>query len=267
MKLALALPCFVDDPEIPIAVARRAEAAGLDGVFVYDHLWRDKPPPRRGALECFTLLGAIAAETTTIRIGSLVARATLRPPAVLAASLDAVQRISGGRVIAGLGSGDSESRAENEAFGLVFGDMDTRVQALIAAVQATVDQGYPVWVGGRAHHVREVVALADGWNRWGGPPEVFRERSELVRAVAPDATLTWGGLALVGRDDAQAAQKAEGRTLGPDVVMGGPERVAAQLRAYAGVGAEWAILGPIDASDPENATILGEAVAPLVRAG
>jgi len=131
VKLGLALPSFVDDPEIPIAVARRADAAGLDGVFVYDHLWRDKPPPRRGALECFTLLGAIAAETTTIHIGTLVARATLRPPAALAAALDTAQRISRGRVIAAIGSGDSESRAENEAFGLPFGHMDTRVEALI----------------------------------------------------------------------------------------------------------------------------------------
>jgi alkanesulfonate monooxygenase SsuD/methylene tetrahydromethanopterin reductase-like flavin-dependent oxidoreductase (luciferase family) len=50
------------------------------------------------------------------------------------------------------------------------------------------------------------------------------------------------------------------------VVAGGPERVAARLRAYADLGAEWAILGPLDAPDPENATILGELVAPLVRA-
>ena len=78
-----------------------------------------------------------------------------------------------------------------------------------------MDAGIPVWVGGHAHHVREVVALADGGTRGAASPEQFRERSELVRAVAPDATLTWGGLALLGRDDAHAAEKAEGRDVGP----------------------------------------------------
>ena len=103
MKLGLALPSFVDDPEIPIAVARTAEAAGLDGVFVYDHLWRDRPPPRRPALECFGLLGAVAAETERIHVGTLVARATLRPAAVLAQAFATANRASGGRVIAGIG--------------------------------------------------------------------------------------------------------------------------------------------------------------------
>jgi len=78
--------------------------------------------------------------------------------------------------------------------------------------------------------------------------------------------MTWGGLALLGRDDAHAAAKAERRELADNVVAGGPERVAARLRAYAAVGAEWVILGPLDASDPENAAILGETVAPLVCA-
>ncbi len=75
MRIGYALPTFVDDPELPIAVARRAESAGIDGVFVYDHMWRDVPPPRRGALECFALLGAVAAETDRVHLGPLVARA------------------------------------------------------------------------------------------------------------------------------------------------------------------------------------------------
>ena len=207
VKLGLALPSFVDDPEVPIGVARTAEAAGLDGVFVYDHLWRDKPPPRRPALECFALLGAVAAETTRIHVGTLVARATLRPAATLAHSLDAAQRISGGRLIAAIGAGDSESRAENEAFGLPFGTLASRVLALADAVGAARGRGYPVWVGGNATVVREVVAIADGWNTWGDTPEQFRDRSALVRAVAPEAELTWGGLILLGRDREQAARQ------------------------------------------------------------
>src|SRR3954467_6637254 len=95
VRVGLTLPSFVEDPEIPIAVARAAEAAGLDGVFVYDHLWRGDPPNRRPALECFALLGAVAAETHTIRVGTLVARATLRPAATLANSFATAGRIAG----------------------------------------------------------------------------------------------------------------------------------------------------------------------------
>src|SRR5690349_21283384 len=103
VNLGLALPSFVEDPEIPIEVARAAEAAGLDGVFVYDHLWRGDPPNRRPALECFALLGAVAAETTRVSVGTLVARSTLRPPATLANSFATAQRVSDGRLIAGIG--------------------------------------------------------------------------------------------------------------------------------------------------------------------
>ena len=68
IQVGLTLPSFVEDPDIPIAVARAAEEAGLDAVFVYDHLWRGHPPKRRPALECFALLGAVAAETTRIQL-------------------------------------------------------------------------------------------------------------------------------------------------------------------------------------------------------
>jgi len=264
MRLGLALPSFVDDPEIPIRVARAAEDAGLDGVFVYDHLWRGGPSHRRPALECFALAGAVAAETATIAVGTLVARATLRPPATLAASFDTLQRVSGGRLIAGIGAGDSESRAENEAYGLAFGTVEDRVDALYGAVAACRGRGYPVWVGGHHRRVRHVVAIGDGWNGWGGDVERFAHDAAYVRQVAPDVTLTWGGLALLGRDDGHAADKAQRLRPPADVVAGGPEVVAAALRGYRDAGAAWAIVAALDARDPENAQVLGAAVRPLL---
>src|SRR5437660_11576174 len=130
VRVGLTLPSFVEDPDIPIAVAHAAEEAGLDAVFVYDHLWRGHPPKRRPALECFALLGAVAAETTRIHVGTLVARASMRPPATLANSLATAQRVSDGRLIAAIGAGDSQSRAENESFGLGFGRPGARMAAL-----------------------------------------------------------------------------------------------------------------------------------------
>jgi alkanesulfonate monooxygenase SsuD/methylene tetrahydromethanopterin reductase-like flavin-dependent oxidoreductase (luciferase family) len=265
MKLGLTLPSFVEDPDIPITVAHAAEDAGVDGIFVYDHVWRDVPPPRRPALECFSLLGAVAAETSTLHVGTLVARATLRPAATLANAFDAAQRVSGGRLIAAIGAGDSQSREENESFGLPFGTMADRVAALVSAVRAARHRGYPVWVGGLAPQVREAVVLADGWNGWGGLPEQWGARAAFVREIAPSATLTWGGLVLLGGDDDHAREKARSRTVGPDVAVGGPRVVASRLREYEEQGAEWVIVAPLDASDPDNARLLGEEIAPLLR--
>jgi alkanesulfonate monooxygenase SsuD/methylene tetrahydromethanopterin reductase-like flavin-dependent oxidoreductase (luciferase family) len=238
VHIGLALPSFVDDPEIPITVARAAEAAELDGVFVYDHLWRGDPPNRRPALECFALLGAVAAETERVQVGTLVVRATLRPPATLANSLATAQRVSNGRLIAAIGSGDSHSRAETDAFGVEFGSMVDRVNALHDSVRAAAGSGYPVWVGGHAVQVREIAAIADGWNSWGSEPEQFAEQGALVREVSPDATLTWGGLARP-RDE-------------------GAPALAERLRPYARAGATWIIIGPVDSSSPENAPVLGD---------
>ncbi len=264
MKLGLTLPSFVEDPEIPLAVARAADAAGIDGVFVYDHLWRDRPPPRRPALEGFALLGAVAAETRRVAIGTLVARATLRPPAVLAHGFDTAQRISGGRLIAGIGSGDKQSREENEAFGLEFGNMAMRIEALHDAVRAALGRGYPVWVGGHAVQVREIVPLADAWNSWGRDAERFAEEAALVHAIAPTAELTWGGLVVLARTDAEARDKAQARNASKDVIVGSPATVAAALRDYEAVGATWAVLGPLDSSNPENAELIAD-VADALR--
>lgn len=238
VNIGLALPSFVDDPDIPIGVARAAEAAGLDGVFVYDHLWRGDPPNRRPALECFALLGAVAAETSRIHVGTLVARATLRPPATLANAYATAQRVSGGRVIAAIGAGDSQSRAEGEAYGLGFGTLIDRITALHDAVRAASNNGYPVWVGGRAAQVRQIVAVADGWNSWGTDPAQFVEQGALVREIAPGAALTWGGLARPLEEGATA--------------------LADRLWPYVEADAAWIIIGPVDSSNPANAPVLGQ---------
>jgi alkanesulfonate monooxygenase SsuD/methylene tetrahydromethanopterin reductase-like flavin-dependent oxidoreductase (luciferase family) len=275
VRLGLTLPSFVEDPETPLAVGAAAEAAGVHGVFVFDHLFRTaKGGGLRPALEGTTLLGALAAQTRRIAIGTLVARATLRPPATLATALDTVQRIAGPRVLAGVGAGDTESRAEMETFGFDFGTEADRVQALRATLRVLHGRGYPVWVGGRARHVGLIAAEnADGWNRWGASVEVFtREITEMHGLVerlcaAPGLfTPSWGGLVLVAETEAGAEKKAASRAVAPDVIVGGPERVAERLRPYADAGARWLILGPLDSSDPDNAAILGERVLPLLAA-
>ncbi len=273
MKLGLTLPTFSTDPSAAIAVARAAEAAGVDGVFVFDHLFRTAADGHhRPALEPVALLGALSQATATITLGTLVARVSLRPPASLRGGLDTLQRLAPGRLIAGVGAGDSRSAVENERFGLPAGTREDRVAVLDDAAVALRDRGYPVWVGGASAAVRAVAGrAADGWNRWGADVDTFGTQAQSLRRAAVRAPFvcSWGGLVVLAPDDAAAAAKAERLGARPEVIVGGPRRAAAALAAYGDAGADWVIVGPVDSSDPGNATLLGEQVAPAIagRAG
>jgi alkanesulfonate monooxygenase SsuD/methylene tetrahydromethanopterin reductase-like flavin-dependent oxidoreductase (luciferase family) len=147
--------------------------------------------------------------------------------------------VSGGRVIAGLGAGDSQSRAENEAYGLEFGTLDDRLAQLRAAVVATRARGLPVWVGGAVRRVGAIAALADGWNAWGlGPEELAPEIAEL-REAAPGAAVTWGGVARPREEGAAA--------------------LADRLARYAELGCTWAVVACADPLDPVNAEVIADA--------
>lgn len=284
--VGLTLPSFQFDPEQVLTVARAAEAAGLDGVFLFDHLFRQRgdaaDAERRPALELLTMTAAVAAATTRLAVGTLVARATLRPPATLRAGFDTLARIAPGRIIAGLGGGDDESVAEDRAFGVLPADPEPagteeagpqdfgayRIGQLEATVHALAGRDYPVWVAGRSPAaLRLAAATADGWNHWGSVPSAFAAvagglRAEVTKARrdADSLAYTWGGLAVLAPTAAEAEAKRE-RLNGnrPGIVSGDPAEVAAQIAVYAEAGAGWVILGPIDSSNPENATLLGEA--------
>src|SRR5271169_153104 len=128
MRIGVTLPSFRADAGA-LDAARRAEAAGLDGVFVFDHLW-PLGRPDRPALASFPLLGAVAAVTETVALGPLVARVGLVPDEVLVAELASLSHMAPGRLIAGIGTGDAMSAPENQAYGIAFADAGTRRLAL-----------------------------------------------------------------------------------------------------------------------------------------
>jgi len=271
VRVGITLPSFRETAGPALAVAAAAEASGVDAVFAYDHLFRVAADgTRRPALEMFALLGAVAASTTSIAVGSLVARATLRPPAVLASGFATVARIAGpDRLLVTIGAGDRESREENESFGLEFGTLGERVEALRDAVDAVRTVGVPVWVGGTHPAVLDVAAgHAHGWNRWGYGLERFAEQAAGIRAAATHTAfaVSWGGLVVLDDDDASATDKAERLDASPGTIVGGPDTVARALRGYVDGGADWVIVGPVDSSDPDNARRLGEELAPRLRA-
>jgi len=276
LRLGLTLPSFRSDPEPVLAVARAAEAAGIDGVFAFDHLFRARGVGAgdeiRPSLELLTTMGAVAAETARVVVGSLVARASLRPPASLVAAFDTLARIAPGRLVAGIGAGDKLSAPEDEAFGVAPAD---RLGCLAEVVNRAAGRGYQVWVAGPSPAVRRLAATrADGWNLWGADAARFATLAASVRegviAAGRDPAEfapSWGGLVLAGASDAEAEAKLERFGERPGLLWGGPERLAEGLSAYAEAGAAWVVLGPIDSSNPDNAAILGEAVRPLLVSG
>ncbi len=123
MKVGVILPLSTDNG-VPSYIqirawARAAEAAGLDSVWIYDHLlyrFPDKPP--QGIWEGWTVMAALAEATERVELGALVLCTAFRNPAVLAKMAVTLDEISGGRIILGLGAGWHEP--EFAAFSLPF---------------------------------------------------------------------------------------------------------------------------------------------------
>jgi alkanesulfonate monooxygenase SsuD/methylene tetrahydromethanopterin reductase-like flavin-dependent oxidoreductase (luciferase family) len=225
-------------------------------VFVFDHLW-PIGQRMRPALHSTTLLGALAVETERVTLGTLVARVGLVPDAVLVHSLVSLHRMVGGRLIAGLGTGDSLNREENEAYGVPFAPVGDRVAAVVDCCRRLRAAGVTTWVGGHSAAIREVAAAeAEGWNGWGIDAETFA-------AHAPSGPeITWGGQVLTGRTRAQADAKLRAHGARPGLVSGTIDDLRAHLDALAAAGATWAVCAPLDVgTDPGAVEMLSEAAA------
>lgn len=214
------MPQFSANAEAAIAAAVRAEELGLDGVFVFNHLWPIGRPDG-SVLECFTLLGAIAQETSRVRLGPLVARIGLLPDAVLAHSFFTLQRMAGDRLIAGVGTGDRLSAAENLAYGLEYPPVAERVTAVDTVCRQLRTAGIETWAGGRSPAIRRVArSSADALNVWdASPADVATEGAEVPR-------ITWG---------AQV-----------DLSVTSPAQLVERLKEIEAAGADFAVCAPIN---------------------
>src|SRR3954463_1866533 len=127
MRIGIQLPEVEREVRWPeyLVMARAAEDAGFDSVWLRDHLLYDAP--ERAPWEAWTLLSALAAATSTVRLGPLVACAGFHPPAVLAKMASTVDEVSGGGFVLGnsggrfvLGIGSGWNRREFDAFGIPY---------------------------------------------------------------------------------------------------------------------------------------------------
>jgi F420-dependent oxidoreductase-like protein len=115
--------------EQQLAMARAAESHGFGAFFRSDHLLRIKPGSGApGPTDSWVTLGALARETATIRLGTMVTSATFRLPGPLAVAIAQVDAMSGGRVEVGLGTGWFE--AEHTAYGIPFPSLRERFERL-----------------------------------------------------------------------------------------------------------------------------------------
>lgn len=118
-----------------VAQAVAAEQAGFDTVFVMDHFFQLPMlgPPEREMFEAYTLLGALAARTERVRLGTLVTGVTYRHPSLLAKEVTALDVISGGRALLGIGAAWYD--VEHAALGFDFPPITERYERLIDALE------------------------------------------------------------------------------------------------------------------------------------
>ncbi|MFI5614274.1 LLM class flavin-dependent oxidoreductase [Amycolatopsis sp. NPDC051903] len=142
VRHGLYLPPFgpFGDPAVLVDLAVRAEAAGWDGVFLWDHVASGTAP----IADPWTTLGAIAQATRTIRLGPMVTPPARRRPWVLARQASTVSRLSGGRLVVGTGLGSDES-GDFSRFGEPLADRSAKFDEALGLVRA-------IWAGEAVHH-------------------------------------------------------------------------------------------------------------------
>jgi F420-dependent oxidoreductase-like protein len=137
--------------------ARAAEAAGFDAISVPDHVHQNQVGggPASPMFEAYTVLGALATVTSSVRLFSLVSPPTLRSPGLLAKAVSTLDVVSGGRAVLGLGAG--WDAAECEAYGIEFpglGERFGRLDEQLAICRALL-RDPPATFTGKFYAMRE----------------------------------------------------------------------------------------------------------------
>lgn len=166
-----------------------ADAMGVDSIWIWDHFYPLYGDPDANHFESYTLLAAMAAETTNATIGALVTCNTYRNPNLLADMARTIDLISHGRFVLGIGSGWFER--DYTEYGYEFGTAPDRLRALEASLATIKDRiakltpgpagDLPILIGGSGEKVtlRLVAEHAQMWNAF-GPPESFAAKNAIL---------------------------------------------------------------------------------------
>jgi hypothetical protein len=230
MRVGIVVPQHLEDPPVMIDTARRAAEAGIDSVWVADHLW-GRRDPRRPILEGWTALAAVAATAgigDSMRLGVLVARVGLRNPRLLAAMVRTLSSIAGGRFVLGLGVGDDTVIEEQAAYGMPMAPLQQRVAELHETIDLLRSEcpEVPLVVGGGSRPVMEAAVKAGGWNLW-GEVDVFVERLADLRSMPGGEAVeaTWAGSMPDAEGYARLAEAGASEVIVPVGAASAAERI------------------------------------------
>ncbi|MBD0863884.1 LLM class F420-dependent oxidoreductase [Gordonia sp. zg691] len=241
--------------EVMSSVANRAESAGWDSVWVYDHFHTVPLPTDEATHEAWTLVSAIAATTRRVDIGQMCTAMSYRNPMYLAKVAATADLISGGRVQMGIGGGWYEH--EWRAYGYGFPSAGERLARLDEGVQImkqawekgrasfdgkhyTVDDAIcapqptagklPLWIagGGEKKTLRIAAKYAD-YTNFDGTPDGFAHKSSVLQQHCADLGRDYDSIVrssnynvILGETDAEVERKLAdlqarlAETVGPD---------------------------------------------------
>jgi len=170
------------------AIARAAEETGFDSIWLGDHLLYRDDRGERGPWDVWTQLAALAAATSRVRLGPLVASTAFHAPGMLARMAASVDEISGGRFVLGIGAGWNE--VEFRAFGFPFDRLVSRFEESFEIVRRLL-AGEHVTLEGRFVSVENAVVLPPPARRI--PLMIGANRPRMLSIALPhvDAWNTW----------------------------------------------------------------------------
>jgi probable F420-dependent oxidoreductase len=284
----LAVRNFTTWPELPdpaglFAYAERAEALGFDSLWVWDHILLGVDPPFP-IIDSLSLLAALAARTSRIKLGTGVLVLPLRNPVVLAKELASIERLSGGRLLLGLAAG--WYKREFDAVGVPFRErgriMERNLEILRRLwTEAEIDAEYPphllrganlapkparlppTLIGGYVDRVLRRAARHGGWLTYFYTPEDFAQSWDKVCAFAaasgidPKGLLNANQLPVYVGASREAVEAEMMEWLGQEwdyaawsqstkdaAIIGNVDECVAQLRAQRSAGVQKLILIP-----------------------
>jgi F420-dependent oxidoreductase-like protein len=278
------------------ALATTAEAAGFEALLRSDHYMGLGGQGGWGSLDAWTTLGAMAAVTSRIRLGTLVSPATFRHPSVLAKAAATVDQISGGRVEVGLGAGWHQR--EHAAHGFPFPPTRERFDVLAEQLEIVrrswepepftfegrhyaltdadphpkpVQARVPLIMGGNARPRASALAArwADEYNTIYATPDECRERRANIAAACEEAgreplpfSLMTG--VLVGADRAELEARARRQAPSDAFISGTPDEAIARLKLFEEAGVERIMLQHLLHDDLEMVELIGREIIPAV---